>query len=138
MGRWLGAQAKLIAVTFLVLALGFLLLRIENALLWAALVALADALPVLGTGVILAPWSIVCFIQGQNVRAVGLLGVCAVAVLLRSILEPKLVGKQLGLDPLVTLGAIYLGYRLWGLPGMLAAPLLAETAIQLAAGRNPA
>ncbi|MBE6974467.1 MAG: AI-2E family transporter [Ruminococcaceae bacterium] len=137
-GGWLGAQAKLIAVTFGVLAPGFLLLRIENALLWAALIALADALPVLGTGVILVPWSIVCFIQGQNVRAVGLLGVCAVAVLLRSILEPKLVGKQLGLDPLVTLGAIYLGYRLWGLPGMLAAPLLAVTVKQLAAGRDPA
>ena len=133
-GGWLVAQAKLIALTFGVLAAGFLLLRIDNALLWAGLICLADALPVLGTGVILVPWSIVCFIQGQHIRAVGLLGVCAVAVLLRSILEPKLVGKQLGLDPLITLAAIYVGYRLWGLPGMLTAPLLAVTAMQLLLG----
>ncbi len=130
-GGWFIAQCKLIAVTFGVLSLGFMLLRIENALLWAALISLADALPVLGTGVILAPWSLVCFIQGNSVRGVGLLGICAVAVLLRSILEPKLVGKQLGLDPLITLAAIYAGYRLWGLPGMVLSPLLAVTAVQL-------
>lgn len=128
---WLGAQLKLIAVTFGVLAAGFFLLRISYAPVWAALISLVDALPVLGTGMILVPWSVVCLIQGDTMRAVGLLGVFAVATLLRSVLEPKLVGKQLGLDPLLTLVAMYAGYRLWGIGGMILAPLLAVIAVQL-------
>ena len=125
---WLLAQLKLTAVTFGVLLLGFLLLRIHHGILWAAVVSLLDALPVLGTGMILVPWSLVCFLQGDPVRGVGLLGTYAAAAVLRSVLEPKLVGRQLGLDPLLTLLALYAGYRLWGLAGMILAPLLAVMA----------
>lgn len=128
---WLTAQLKLISITFGVLAVGFFLLQVSHTLLWAVLISLVDALPILGTGTVLIPWSIVCFLQGDTVRAVGLLGVYAVVMLLRMTLEPKLVGKQLGLDPLVTLAAMYAGYRLWGVLGMLFAPLLAVTARQL-------
>lgn len=128
---WLSAQLKLISITFLVLLGGFWLLRFEHALVWAFLISLVDALPILGTGVVLVPWSAVCFIRGDTVAGAGLLGVYATAVLLRSILEPKLVGKHLGLDSLVTLMAIYAGYRLWGIPGLLLAPLLTVTVVQL-------
>lgn len=128
---WLCAQLKLVCVTFCVLTLGFFLLQITYAPLWAALTSLVDALPILGTGTVLIPWSLICFLQGDYVRAVGLLGVYAVAWLLRSVLEPRFIGKQLGLDPLLTLGAMYTGYRLWGIPGMLFSPLLAVTALQL-------
>lgn len=127
---WLWAQLKLMAVTFGILAAGFLLLRIHHGFLWAGLIALMDALPVLGTGMVLVPWSIVSFLQGDTAEAAGLLGVYAVSALARSVLEPKLVGKQLGLDPLVTLIAMYAGYRLWGIPGMLLSPLLAVTGQQ--------
>ncbi len=130
---WLVAQFKLMGVTFLVLCAGFFLLRIPYAPLWAALVAVVDALPVLGTGTVLVPWSLVCFLQGSTVQAVGLLGVYAAAAMLRSVLEPRLVGRQLGLDPLVTLLALYAGYRIWGVVGMLLSPLLAVTVTQLAA-----
>lgn len=128
---WLMAQLKLAGITFCILALGFLVLQIPYAPLWAALISLADALPVLGTGTILVPWSLVCFLQGDTIRAVGLLGIYAAAALMRSILEPKLIGKQLGLDPLITLMALYAGYHLWGILGMLLAPLLAVTLTQL-------
>ena len=128
---WLTAQLKLMSVTFAVLTAGFLLLRVGYAPLWGFLISLVDALPVLGTGTVLVPWSAVCFIQGDTVRGIGLLGVYAVAVLLRSVLEPKLVGRQLGLDPLVTLLAMYTGYRLWGILGMILSPLIAVTAVQL-------
>lgn len=124
-GLWLLAQGKLTAITFGVLCAGFLLLRISYGPLWAALIALLDALPVLGTGIVLIPWSVVAFAQGEIVLGVGLLGTYAAAAVLRSVLEPKLVGKQLGLDPLVTLGAMYAGYRLWGIGGMILFPLLA-------------
>lgn len=131
LGGWLTAQLKLTGITFCVLTLGFLLLQIRYAPLWAALISLVDALPILGTGTVLIPWSLVCFLQGNTIQAVGLLGTYTAAALLRSILEPKLVGKQLGLDPLVTLMALYAGYHLWGILGMLLAPLLAVTLTQL-------
>lgn len=122
---WLLAQAKLMSITFVTLCIGFLILQISYAPLWAAVISLVDALPVLGTGMVLVPWSFVCYLQGDSVRAIGLLGVYAAASLLRSILEPRFVGKHLGLDPLVTLLAMYTGYRLWGLGGMILSPLLA-------------
>lgn len=131
LGGWLLAQLKLTAITACVLAVGFLILRIPYGLLWAVLISLVDALPILGTGTVLIPWSVVCFLQGNSAQAIGLLATYVAAALLRSVLEPKLVGKQLGLDPLVTLIALYAGYQLWGLPGMLLAPVLAVTATQL-------
>ena len=62
--------------------------------------------------------------QNQTVKAIGLLGIYCVAILSRSIFEPKLVGKQLGLDPLVTLMALYAGFRFWGIGGMLLSPMI--------------
>ncbi len=138
LGGWLLAQAKLCGVTWIIVTLGFVVLRIPYAPLWAILVALVDAFPILGTGTVLLPWSLVCLLQGNYPQAIGLLGTYAAAALTRSILEPKLVGKQLGLDPLVTLLAIYTGYKLWGFGGMLLAPILAVTLVQLLTARGQA
>ena len=124
LGGWLKAQLRLMLLCFLIVGCGLLLLRVPYGLLWAFLITLVDAIPVLGTGTVLLPWSLVCFLQGQSVRAVGLLGVYAVAMLSRSVLEPRLVGKQLGLDPLITLIALYAGYQLWGIGGMLLSPVI--------------
>lgn len=134
---WLRAQIKLSAITFTVTTAGLFLLRVHYAPLWALAVALVDAFPILGSGTVLIPWSLVSFLQGDTGRAFGLLGVYAAAVVLRSVLEPRLVGKQLGLDPLVTLMALYAGYKLFGILGMLFAPLLAVTVTQLAAATPP-
>lgn len=128
---WLLAQSKLIGITFLILTAGFFILQIRYAPLWAALISLVDALPILGTGMVLVPWSLVCFLQGDSIRAVGLLGIYATAALIRQVLEPRFVGRQLGLDPLVTLFAMYAGYRLFGFGGMILSPLVAVTVTQL-------
>lgn len=128
---WLWAQCKLIGITFLVLTAGFVALQIHHGPLWALLISFVDALPVLGTGMVLVPWSLVSFLQGESVRAIGLLGIYAAAALLRSVLEPRFVGKQLGLDPLVTLFSMYAGYRLFGFGGMILSPLAAVTVTQL-------
>lgn len=133
-GGWLAAQTKLAGITFLILTAGFLLLRIPYAPLWALGVSLVDAFPVLGTGTVLLPWAFICLIQGDIPRAVGLAGVYVTASVSRSILEPKLVGRHLGLDSLTTLLILYAGYRLWGIGGMLLAPMLAVAAKQLTAG----
>ena len=131
-GGWLLAQCKLILLTFAILCVGFWVLQIRYAPVWALLISFLDALPVLGTGTVLIPWSLVCFLQGDHIQAIGLLGIYAAALLMRSVMEPRFVGKHLGLDPLVTLMALYAGYRLWGLPGMLLAPLIAVTVTQIA------
>lgn len=135
-GGWLLAQSKLVCVTFAVLTAGFFLLRIDHPLLWAAVVCVVDILPILGTGTVLIPWSIVCFLQGGTAQAVGLLGIYGVISLLRSVLEPRLVGKQLGLDPLTTLLSLYAGYRFWGLPGMIIAPVLAALVSQIVSAQE--
>lgn len=132
LGGWLLAEVKLAGIAFVVMATGFLLLRIENSLLWAILITLVDAFPILGVGTVLVPWALVCMLQDNVVRGIGLLAIYAVAWLSRSILEPKLVGRGLGLDPLATLIAIYAGWKLWGIAGMLLAPILTLAVTQVA------
>lgn len=121
---WLKAQGVLMLLTWLTVWVGFWLLGIRGGILWAAVVALVDAVPMLGTGLILLPWALVSFLQGLRLRALGLCALVGVAALLRTTLEPRLVGKQLGLDPLVTLLCLYVGYRLWGFLGLLLTPML--------------
>lgn len=130
---WLKAQLKLSAVCFFILTIGFIILRIPYAPVWALLISLVDALPLLGTGAILLPWALICFLQANYLLCTGLVGIYAAAALTRTVLEPRLVGKQLGLDPLVTLAALYVGYRFWGILGMLLAPLLAVIVGEFAA-----
>lgn len=131
---WLKAQLKLMGLTWLILTMGLVVLRVPYAPLWAGAVSLVDAFPVLGTGTVLLPWALVSFLQGESVRAVGLLSVYAAVSLTRSVMEPKLLGSHLGLDPLATLAALYAGFRLWGLGGMLLAPVLAVAATQMLRG----
>ena len=128
---WLKAQLKLSGVTFAIVLGGFFLLGVRQKLLMAVLTALVDAVPLLGTGTILLPWALVSVISGEPVRAVGLLGVYVTALITRSSLEPRLLGRQLGLDPLAALAALYVGYRIWGFGGMILAPILTVTAREL-------
>jgi predicted PurR-regulated permease PerM len=128
LGGWLKAQLQLAGVCFLSVGVGLMLLGIPRPLLWAGLITLVDAVPLLGTGAILLPWAAISFFQGQQIKALGLAAVCVTAMLSRSILEPRLLGKQLGLDSLVTLAALYAGFRLWGFGGMLLAPVLCVAA----------
>lgn len=123
--QWLKAQGKLMGLTYAIVALGLIVLGVRYALLWAILVALVDAVPMLGTGIVLIPWAVTELLRGQMLRGIGLVGVYAVAMLTRTVLEPRLVGRHLGLDPLLTLVFLYVGYRFWGVLGMILVPLLA-------------
>ena len=129
--QWVKAQLKLSSVTFAIVLGGFILLGVRQKLLMALVTALVDAVPLLGTGTILLPWTLVSLLSGEPVRAVGLLGIYVTALITRSALEPRLLGRQLGLDPLAALAALYIGYRLWGFGGMILAPILAVTAREL-------
>ena len=125
LGSWLRAQLKLLGLVFAVLTVGLWLLGTEFALLFGALIAVLDALPVLGSGVVLIPWALISFLQADQRMGFGLLALYAAAALTRTVLEPRIVGRQLGLHPLLTLASFYLGYRLFGVPGMLLLPICA-------------
>lgn len=131
LGGWILAELKLAGIAFLLLLAGLSLLQIEHSLMLSVLITLVDAFPVLGVGTVLIPWSILRLIQQDYALGLGLLALYAVIWLVRSVLEPKLLGKELGLDPLVTLVCIYAGFRLWGLGGMLLAPILAMAITQI-------
>lgn len=123
--QWAKAQGKLMAVTYGIVALGLTVTGVKYGFFWGMLIALVDAVPILGTGTVLVPWAAVGLIQGQTLRGIGLLVTYGAAMLTRTVLEPRLVGKHLGLDPLVTLVFLYVGYRFWGVFGMILAPMLA-------------
>jgi len=131
LGGWFLAELKLASIAFILLLAGLSLLGIGHSLTLAALITLVDAFPVLGVGTVLVPWSILQLLQDDYALGFGLLALYAVIWLTRSVLEPKLLGKELGLDPLVTLVCIYAGFRLWGLGGMLLAPILAMAITQV-------
>lgn len=131
LGGWLRAQCKLMVLTFVALTLGFMVLRIPHAPLLGALIALVDALPMLGTGTVLVPWGILAMLQGDTALGFGLIAMYVFTALTRSVLEPRMLGRQLGLNPLITLAALYVGYQLWGILGMILAPVLTITAMEL-------
>ena len=125
LGKWLLAQGKLMAITYGIVSLGLWFLHIPYAFAWAVLVAAVDAVPLLGTGVVLVPWALVRFLQADALTGTGLLVIYLLATVVRTVMEPRLFGKHLGLDPLVMLIFLYLGYRLWGFWGIVISPLLA-------------
>ena len=119
------AYLTLLLITFALLFLGFTLLGVRYAFLLATLTATVDLLPVLGVGTILLPWALALLIGGRYPLAIGLLVLYGATLLLRQILEPRLVGRSLGLHPLLTVFATYVGWRLFGILGMLLAPFFA-------------
>ncbi|MGI5970463.1 MAG: sporulation integral membrane protein YtvI [Oscillospiraceae bacterium] len=123
LGQWLKAQLLLMVIVFCLISIGLLLLGIRYAVLAAAAIAIIDVLPVLGSGMVLIPWALIEFIRCSG-KGLGLLVLYGLVALTRSFAEPRLVGKRIGLNPLVTLLAIYIGYRSIGVFGMLLFPIV--------------
>ncbi len=130
-GGWMRAQGILMAITFFELLLAFWLLGVRGAVGVAAVTAFVDALPVFGTGVVLAPWALYSLLLGEYTRGIGLLAIWGGVTLVRSCIEAKLLGDQIGLDPLASLAAMYVGWRVWSVWGMLLFPVLLVTLRQL-------
>ena len=122
--RYLRAYLLLLLLTFSQLFLGFCILRVEYAFLLSILIALVDLLPILGVGTVLVPWAIIALIQRDFYRGIGLLVLYLIITVLRQVLEPRLLGKSLGLSPLLTLFSTWVGFKILGVFGMLIAPLV--------------
>lgn len=123
LGKWCKAQCILLAITCSELFIGFLLLRQNYALLLAVLIALIDALPVFGTGTVLIPWALLCFLVGNIPRGIALAALYGVITLVRSITEPHVMAAQVGLPPLMALLAMYVGFCTFQVPGMILFPI---------------
>ena len=114
----------LFVITFFELAIGLLILKIEHFVVLAFFVALLDLLPIIGTGTVLLPWAIIMFFQSKYGIGFGLVMLYLVITVIRNIIEPKIIGRQIGINPLFTLIFIFLGLRLGGIIGMLVLPII--------------
>ena len=121
----LRVYALLMTITFLELYAGFTILRIPMAAPTAFLVAVVDILPVLGTGTVLIPWGLLMLILGDTSLGVGILVLYLIITVVRQSLEPKIIGSQVGLHPIITLLCIFAGAQLIGVVGIFAFPVMA-------------
>ena len=113
--------ALLILITFAELSVGLLILGTENAVFYAALISLVDALPVFGVGVILLPWAAINMLSGNFFGGILLTVLYIIITVIRNALEPKILSAKLGIPPLLSLLIIFCGLKLFGFFGMIVA-----------------
>lgn len=125
---YIKSYSLLFLLTFVELSIGFLILGIKHAVLIAVVISVFDLMPILGTGGIVLPWALLSLMLGNWVRALGLLVLYLVITGIRQTLEPKIVGKQIGLHPLATLVSMLLGLKLFGIVGLFGVPVCVAVA----------
>lgn len=123
--KFLKAYSILMFVTFIQLSIGLTIFNIPNAITLAVIFSMLDVLPAIGVGGLLIPWSIIEFIKGNYDLVIGLLVIYGIISIVRSILEPKVIGKQIGLNPLITLTSMFLGAEILGFFGIFIFPIIA-------------
>ena len=111
-------------IAFMVLVVGFLIIGVKSAVKIAIITAFVDLLPVFGSGAVLIPWAIISLLKGQTGLFTALLILYVAVIIIRNVLEPKIVGKQVGLHPLLTLLSLVIGIRFFGAMGIFVLPLI--------------
>lgn len=129
--RLVKAYALLMLATFAQLLVGFTILGVPMKWTAACLITLVDILPVLGTGTVLLPWALIAWITGTKSQSLGLTCLYLLITVIRQILEPKVLGFQMGLSPVAVLMCIFAGGKLLGLPGIFLFPLGAAVVKEL-------
>lgn len=118
-GGYFKAQFKIMLVLCGIMFVGFEILRVSYSMLIALGIAFLDFLPVFGTGAVLWPWALIDMLSGNYFRAVGLVVIYLICQVTKQVLQPKMVGDSIGMSPLSTLVFLYIGYRLYGVIGMI-------------------
>lgn len=135
-GKYFKSYMIIMLVTFAQLLLGFVILRVEYALVLAFIIAIIDLLPVLGSGTVLVPWGIISLIFGDIRRGAGLIILWLIMYIVRQIIEPHIIGSVMGIHPLVSLFSVYVGFVLFGVGGMIFVPILVYFAKIIATEKN--
>ena len=118
-GGYFKAQFKIMLIIIVILFIGFEALGVNYSFLLALLTAFLDLLPVFGTGTIIGPWVVVDIITGKYIEAIVLTVLYLVCQFTKQLLQPKMVGDSIGLNPLLTLFFMFVGYRFGGILGMI-------------------
>jgi len=118
-------------ITFLEMLLGFFILGVKNGVAIALIVSIVDILPIFGTGTILVPWGIISILGGDMGLGIGLLLLYSMSAIARYFIEPKIVGKKVGVNPIVSLMSMFIGLKLFGVLGLIGLPLLASIIVCL-------
>lgn len=124
LGKYLKSQCVLICITFIELFISFVILKQSYPLTLAVVVAIVDALPILGTGTVLIPWAIYSAVTGNLSLGIGLMVSYIIITIVRQLIEPKIVSDNLGIHPFVTLIAMYVGFKIFGLFGLIIGPVV--------------
>lgn len=117
--------------TLLFMASGMKFLGVNNAIAISIIIALVDVLPVFGTGIILLPWGVFSLIANDIFLGIGLILIYVFYSVLRYFLEPRIIGKKVGVNPLISLFAMFLGLKLFGLIGLILAPVTVSVLLVL-------
>jgi len=125
------SYAVIMFITFVELSVAFTIIKMQHAIPIAALIAIFDILPVLGTGGIMIPWGIFTLLRGYYLLGLELLLIYIIVTVIRNIIEPKIVGGKLGLHPVVTLASMTLGAKLAGVVGLFGLPILLSLLMHL-------
>ncbi|MBP3888283.1 MAG: sporulation integral membrane protein YtvI [Cellulosilyticum sp.] len=123
-GGYVRTQLILMSITFCICLVGLFLFGIEYALLLSVIIAIIDAFPVFGSGTILIPWAVYNLIVGHYSIGLGLLGIYGIIFVTRQIMEPRILASQIGVYALVTVMAVYIGYKTIGFFGLIVGPAL--------------
>lgn len=113
----------ILIITFAELSVGFLIIGFDSAFLLAAVISIFDILPVVGCGGILIPWALISLVIGSTRAGVGIALLYVVITVVRNVVEPKIVGRQVGLHPLVTIMSMVIGSSLMGGVGLFGLPI---------------
>ena len=130
-GAYIRAQLIMMCIIFVVVLIGVLILKIGSPLFIAFIIALVDAIPILGTGTVLIPWALVSLILGNYGRGIGLAILYVCALTTRQFFEPKVVSSQIGLHPLITLMSMYIGLSSIGIFGMILGPIVTIVVLKI-------
>lgn len=120
-GGYFKAQFKIMGVIYVVLVIGLMVLQVKYAWLIGFGIALLDVLPVFGTGTVLLPWAVIKLFSGSYQIAVGMIALYALTFLIHQLLQPKMVGDSIGMDPFAALFFMYVGYKVSSVFGMIVA-----------------
>lgn len=131
-GGYLRAQVLLSAAVFFILLAGFLITRQSYALLLALALAVLDFIPIVGSGTVMVPWAVIALFTHDYHSAISIMVIWGVVAMFRRVAEPKFVGNQTGLSPILSLVSIYVGMKLAGVPGMILGPILTLVVLNLA------
>jgi len=124
-GSYLKAQAILVLITFAIVYISLLILRVDNAFAISVVSALFDILPLLGVPAIFIPWVIYLLIIGNTSLAIGLIVVLVIVMLTRQLLEPKIAGNSIGVSSAyLMLSFVLISTSLFGVAGLILAPIL--------------